>query len=128
MAITATATIPATANVSGATTPPNSGLPSGYTPPTLPSIVKEAGGTYVTDVAITEATPSDPIATINNILTALQTHFEGTYAIDIGLDASRTIDATLTVNSIQRTNTASSIFLEGTEVFRCGVVYQYEAT
>lgn len=128
MAITATATLPLTAKIGGATTPPGSGLPSGYVPPTLPSIVKEAGGTYTTDVSISESDAANPVTSITNILAALESHFETTYGIDIGLDPTRTIDANLTVSSILRTNTADSIFLTGVEVFRCSVFYQYEAT
>lgn len=128
MAITATATLPLTAKVSGATTPPGSGLPSGYVPPALPSIQKEASGNYTVDIGVSDVLDLDPLIGIQNILDSLETHFEGTYGIDIGLDPTRTIDANLTVSSIVRTNTANTIFLTGVEVFRCSVFYQYEAT
>ena len=122
MAITATAT------VLDSTVP--TGLPDPYTKPTLPSITVEAEGQYTTNIAITEADAASATTGINNVLAAIETHFEGTFASSIGLDATQTINANLTVRKITRSNTQSTadggIFITGTEVFTCVVQYEYE--
>jgi len=122
MAITATAT------VLDSTVP--TGLPSGYTKPTLPAITTEAEGSYTTNVAITESDPANATTGLNNVLAALETHFEGTQSVAIGLNAALTINVNLTVRSITRSNTQSTdnggIFITGTEVYACIVEYEYE--
>jgi hypothetical protein len=103
-------------------------LPTGYTNPTLPTISTPAdSGIYTVDLAATAANV-DPEIGAANVISALETDFEGTYAINtLKLDATLTITAALTITSIKRMNDGddSSQFEAGTEVYRCNVSYQY---
>lgn len=101
-------------------------FPDGYTPPTLTPITNAEAAEFETDIAITEADAGDATTGLNNVMAAIKTFFDGTYAAGtLKLDLALTITANLLVTKITRTNTASSIFLTGTEVFRCTVNVDY---
>jgi hypothetical protein len=116
--------ITATANFSTRVT-----LPTGYTNPTLPTISTPAdSGAYTVDLAATAAN-ADPVVGAGNVISALETDFEGTYAVNtLKLNAASTITAALTISSIERINDGddTSQFKSGTEVYRCQVRYTYE--
>jgi len=116
MAITSTGTIATSA----------ASLPTGYTPPTLPDLGATVESTlYSTDVAISEA-DAVPATGVANIIAAVKTHFDGTYAAaTLKLDVLLTINANLTLRKVIRTNTGTSIFTAGTEVYRCTVYCEY---
>lgn len=104
-------------------------LPTTYTPPTLPTITEDENGEYTVDIAISEADPATPATGIANVIAAVEAHFLATYAPSIGLDATATIVANLTLRTVQRVNTSGvedgNIFIDGTEVFRTFVNYTY---
>lgn len=100
-------------------------LPEGYTPAALTPISGETAE-FVRDVAVTEAHASVPATGLTAVLAAVKTYFDGTYAAGtLKLDTDLTITANLLVTKIERVNTAESIFLTGTEVFRCTVKVRY---
>lgn len=105
--------------------PSAAGLPDDYTPPVLTAISGETAE-FTTDIAISNADAADAETGLGNVLTAVKTYFDGTYAAGtLKLDLTATINANLLVTKIERTNTAESIFLTGTEVFRCTVKVRY---
>jgi hypothetical protein len=105
-------------------------LPSGYTPPTLPTLTVDEDGDYEVDLSISNADPADPNIGLNNVLGAAKTDFEGFQATKRGLDATKTINVNLLIRSVVRTNTQSpedgGIFITGTEVYRCKIYFAYE--
>ncbi|MHC4728823.1 MAG: hypothetical protein ACYS17_16520 [Planctomycetota bacterium] len=107
----------------------NATLPTGYTNPTLPTISTPADrGVYTVDLAGTAAN-ADPVVGAGNVISALETQFNATHAINVlKLDATATVTAALTITSIVRMNDGddSSQFESGTEVYRCQVSYIYE--
>ena len=116
MAITATATIGASA----------ASLPTGYTPPTLPTITVQATESYTVDLAVTLADAASAPTGIANILAALVTDFTTTQAPRLGLDATATIAANVTAVTVTRVNTNDSIFITGVEKFRCVCSVQWD--
>lgn len=116
MAVSATATINSNAGE----------IPNGFVPPILPAITPVEEGTYVVDLSIANADPIDPLIGIQNVLDSAATDFETVQAITFKLDVAQVINANLTITNIQRTNTNSSIYVTGTEVFRCSIYYEYE--
>ena len=107
---------------------PNVTLPTGYTNPTLTPIVSPVIGIpYQVDTLGTAAN-ADPVVGAANVLAALQTQFETTYAIaTLNMDATLTVTANLTVTSIERINDGddTSIFQTGTEQYRCVISYEF---
>jgi hypothetical protein len=106
---------------------PNVALPTGYTNPTLTPISSPVQGTYQVD---TLATAANAVAATGaaNVLAAIKTQFEGTYAIStLNMDATLTVTANLTINSIVRMNDGddTSKFLAGTEQYRCVISYDF---
>jgi hypothetical protein len=106
---------------------PNVTLPTGYTNPTLTPISSPVQGTYQVDTLATAAN-ADPTIGAANVLAALETQFEGTYAIStLNMDATLTVTANLTVTSINRINDGddTSKFKSGTEQYRCVIAYDF---
>lgn len=105
-------------------------LPSGYIIPSLPVIAPDADGEYSTDISVTKADPVSATQGLDNVLAEIKTLFETTEAINRALNPADTVNANLTVRSIQRLNTQGTenggIFITGTEVFRCYVTFEYE--
>lgn len=116
MAVTATATVK-----SSATT-----IPEGYSIPSLPVIVAVEDGVYTTDISISNADASNAVTGITNVVGAVETDFEVTQAVTLKLDVAQTISANLTITSLTRVNEESSIFITGTEVYRCVVSFEYQ--
>lgn len=103
-------------------------LPTGYTNPTPVSVTAADRGTYTVDLAATAAN-ADPVVGAGNVISAAETDFESTYAINtLKLDATATITAALTIQSVTRLNDGddSSVFESGTEVYRLVITYEYE--
>lgn len=104
-------------------------LPTSYTNPSLPAIAAAAdSGTYIVDLAATAANVDTPTGALN-VITALETDFEATYAVStLKIDATLTVAANLTITAIKRMNDGDDIsqFKAGTEVYRCNVAYSYE--
>lgn len=121
MAIIATATILESA----------AKLPSGYTPPTLPTLAEvDESGDYSVDISISNSDPIDPNIGLANVIGAVKSDFESFQSTKRGLDATKTINVNLLIRSVIRTNTQSpedgGIFITGVEVYRCKVYFEYE--
>ncbi len=99
--------------------------PAGYTVPQLGAITGE-NAEFETDIAISNAHASNAVSGLNNVIAAIQAYFISDYALNtLKLNATLTINANLFVSDIQRVNTAGSIYITGTEVFRCTVKVVY---
>ena len=101
-------------------------LPIGYTPPVLPTITEQAEENYTVDLSIALADPATPATGIANILTALETDFTTTQVPRLSLDAAGTFIANLEIVTVTRVNTQDSIFVAGTEVYRCVVSSKWD--
>lgn len=100
--------------------------PEGYTPATLTEIADAESTEFTTDIAISNAHLSDPVIGLDNLLAAAKTFFNDNFAVNVlKVDTMKTISANIYVRLIKRVNTADSIYLSGTEVFRVSAVVKY---
>ncbi len=120
MAVTATATILTSA----------ASLPIGFVPPTLTPVTAVEEGEYTVDLPISLADPATPTTGLNAVIGAAEADFETVQAITQKLDVSQTITVNLTIRSCVRLNTAGTsdgnIFIDGTEVYRTFITFEYE--
>lgn len=101
-------------------------LPDGYSPPALTPLSNAEDAEFTTDIAISNAHASNAETGLTQVLAAVESFFESDFAVNtLKLDVAKTIAANLLVTRIRRVNTAASIFLTGTEVFRCTVKVTY---
>jgi hypothetical protein len=100
--------------------------PEGYTPAELSEIAGAETSEFTTDIAISNAHLSDASIGLSNVLTAVKSFFDSNYAVNtLKLDTMAAITANIYVRYIKRVNTADSIYLSGTEVFRVTALVKY---
>lgn len=100
--------------------------PDGYVAADLAEIANAEDTVFTTDIAVSNAHLSDPATGLNNILAAVKNYFDTDFAVNaLKLDTTKAINANIYVIDIKRVNTAASIYLTGTEVFRCKVIVKY---
>lgn len=115
MAITSSVTILDTVN-----------RPEGYNPADLAEIADPENTEFTTDIAISNAHLSDPVIGLDNVLAAVKSFFDSDYAVNVlKMDTMKAISANIYVRLIKRVNTADSIYLSGTEVFRVTALVKY---
>jgi len=100
--------------------------PTGFVNPTLPTIALPINGGYSVDIAQTRNASATTGAT--DMLTAIQADFNTTQAATLHLDATQTVTAALTVQTVEAINTGddTSVYLTGTSIYRCLISYKYE--
>lgn len=105
-------------------------LPAGFVPPTLPAITAVAGDSYTVDLPIALADPSNETDGLNAVIAAAEGDFETVQAVARKLDVAQTIDANLTIRSLVRLNedgtSDGKIFIDGTEVYRLNIKFDYQ--
>jgi hypothetical protein len=100
--------------------------PEGYTPATLTEIAGAEVSEFTTDVAISNADLASASTGLANVLAAAKSYFDTDFAVNaLKLDTMKAITANIFVRLIKRVNTADSIYLAGTEVFRVTAVVKY---
>lgn len=105
----------------------NADLPTtAFTNPTLPTISAPRDGGYTVD--ITQARNATENTAATALLTAIESDFETTQATFLKIDAALTTTAALVVQTTEALNTGddTSIYLTGTDVWRCRVTFEYE--
>jgi hypothetical protein len=100
--------------------------PEDYTPATLSEIADAESSEFTTDIAISNADLSNPSTGLTNVLTAVKAFFDNDFSVNtLKLNTTAAITANIYVRFIRRMNTADSIYLTGTEVFRVTALVKY---
>jgi hypothetical protein len=100
-------------------------LPVGYTNPTLPSITPVQNGAYTVDIAAASVQDADPVVGAGNLISEIESNFEGAQTAALNLDTTATIQVNITINSIIRMSSGddTSQFETGTLIYRTSVTY-----
>ena len=100
--------------------------PEGYSPADLAEIADAETSEFTTDIAVSNADAANAATGLDNVLAAVKAYFDNTYAVNVlKLNTTATISANIFVRTIKRVNTAESIYLTGTEVFRVTALVKY---
>lgn len=98
----------------------NAGIPTTYTPGTLPTINNPLSIQASADLAVSGIENADVNTTITNLLAALQTELDSTfYPNEMGFDATLTINANVTIKKVERIRVETNDLVSGTESYRC---------
>lgn len=94
--------------------------------PTLPPISDPRKGGYTVDIA--QARNATENAATTALLTAIEADFEGAQATHLKIDATLSTIAALIVQTTNALNDGddTSIYLTGSDVWRCRVTFEYE--
>lgn len=97
----------------------NAGIPSAYTPATLPTLANKTTKLFETDLAVGTIENADPTVALTNLETDLTTYLTGTfYDTILHLDALDTITCNITVTRIERVRQEENDLLPGGEFFK----------
>jgi spore maturation protein SpmB len=98
----------------------NAGIPTTYTPGTLPSLTTPLSIQSSLDLAVSGIEDADVNTTITNLLAALQTQLDTTfYPNEMGFNATLTINANVTIKKVERIRIETNDLVSGDQKYRC---------
>jgi hypothetical protein len=103
----------------------NAGIPSTYTPATLPTITSKVQDKSTTDILASLIENATVATALTNVGTELQTFLTGYYNTDLHLDAADTFTVNVTVTKIERIRLESNDLKPGADYYKIYFSYEY---